>query len=116
KLFLGQGCSSLFTYCTQVLHLSEHAAYNRIEAVRASHRFPVILEQLAAGKVTLTTICLLAPVLTAENYEHLLAEACHKSRREVEHLIAMTRPKPDVPTVVRRLPAPTSQDAPGNPL
>jgi hypothetical protein len=27
RLYLGQGCSSLFTYCTQVLHLSEHAAY-----------------------------------------------------------------------------------------
>ena len=27
RLYLGEGCSSLFTYCTQVLHLSEHAAY-----------------------------------------------------------------------------------------
>jgi hypothetical protein len=25
KLYLAEGCSSLFTYCTQVLHLSEHA-------------------------------------------------------------------------------------------
>jgi len=24
-LYLGQGCSSMFTYCTQVLRLSEHA-------------------------------------------------------------------------------------------
>jgi len=32
RLYLGQGCSSLFSYCTQVLHLSEHAAYHRIEA------------------------------------------------------------------------------------
>jgi hypothetical protein len=35
RLYLGEGCSSLFTYCTQVLHLSEHAAYSRIEAARA---------------------------------------------------------------------------------
>jgi hypothetical protein len=26
RLYLGQGCSSLFTYCTLVLHLSEHGA------------------------------------------------------------------------------------------
>jgi hypothetical protein len=26
RLYLGEGCSSLFTYCTEVLHLSEHAA------------------------------------------------------------------------------------------
>ena len=32
----GEGCSSLFTYCTRVLHLSEHAAYGRIEAARAA--------------------------------------------------------------------------------
>lgn len=27
KLYLGEGCRSLFTYCTEVLHFSEHAAY-----------------------------------------------------------------------------------------
>ena len=94
-----------------MLHLSEHAAYGRIEAVRAVHRFPVVLEHLANGAVTLTTICLLAPLLTAENHEDLLAAARHKSRREVEHLVAMTRPKPDVPPVVRKLPSPRPQDA-----
>jgi hypothetical protein len=31
RLYLSEGCSSLFTYCTQVLHLSEHAALGRIE-------------------------------------------------------------------------------------
>jgi hypothetical protein len=28
RLYLGAGCSSLFTYCTQLLYLSEHAAYH----------------------------------------------------------------------------------------
>ena len=36
RLYLAQGCSSLFTYSTRVLHLSEHAAYGRIEAARAA--------------------------------------------------------------------------------
>jgi hypothetical protein len=44
RLYLGEGYSSLFTFCTQRLHLSEHAAYGRIEAARAARRFPVILE------------------------------------------------------------------------
>jgi hypothetical protein len=56
--------------------------------------------------VTLTTICLLAPLLTAENHATLLEAACHKSRRDVEQLVAMTRPKADVPAVVRKLPSP----------
>jgi hypothetical protein len=111
KLFLGEGYPSLFNYCTQVLHLSEHAAYGRIEAVRAAHRFPVVLNHLADGAVTLTTICLLAPLLTAENHDALLEAARHKSRREVEHLVALTRPKADVPAVVRKLPSPRPPDA-----
>lgn len=116
KLFLGQGCSSLFTYCTQVLHLSEHAAYSRIEAARAARRFPVLLGHLAEGAVTLTAVCLLAPVLTLENYEALLAAARHKSKRDVEHLVAMTRPQADVSTYVRKLPTPKPQDVPVGPM
>jgi hypothetical protein len=55
KLYLAEGCSSLFVYCTRVLHLSEHAAYARIEAARAAWRFPMILEFLVDGSITLTT-------------------------------------------------------------
>ena len=40
KLYLGEGYSSLFGYCTQALHLSEHAAYSRIEAARTARRVP----------------------------------------------------------------------------
>jgi hypothetical protein len=32
KLYLGQGCASLFTFCTEILQLSEH------ETVLADHR------------------------------------------------------------------------------
>src|ERR671918_384338 len=61
RLYLGAGCSSLFTYCTQVLHLSEHAAYHRIEAARAARRFPVILDRHAEGSIHLTAVPPLAP-------------------------------------------------------
>ena len=36
RLYLREGCSSLFAYCTDVLRLSELAAYHRIEAARAA--------------------------------------------------------------------------------
>lgn len=107
KLYLGEGCASLFTYCTQVLHLSEHAAYGRIEAARAARRFPAIVGLLADGAITLTTVTLVGPHLTEENHRSLLEAARHQSRREVEHLVARLRPKPDVPTSIRKLPAPT---------
>jgi hypothetical protein len=106
RLYLGQGCSSLYTYCTRVLHLSEHAAYGRIQAARAVRRYPVILELLTAGSVNLTTLCLVARRLTAENHRRVLTEASGKSKREVEKLVAALRPQPPVPSVIRKLPSP----------
>ena len=111
RLYLGQGCSSLFTYCTQFLRLSEHAAYGRIEAARIARRFPVVLELLASGSVTLTAVGLLAPHLSPENHRELLESARHKSKREVEHLVASLRPLPPVPSTVRKLPSPKPPDA-----
>jgi hypothetical protein len=39
SLYAAQGCGSLFTYCTQVLRLSEDATCNRIAAARACRGF-----------------------------------------------------------------------------
>ncbi len=104
RAYLAEGCASLFTYCTQVLHLSEHAAYGRIEAARAVRRFPIILERLGEGSVTLTTVGLLAAHLTPENHRDLLDMARHTSKRQVEALVARLRPQPPVPSSIRRLP------------
>lgn len=115
RLYLAEGCSSLFTYCTQVLLLSEHAAYGRIEAARAARRFPVILGRLEEGAVTLTTVGLLAAHLTEENHRELLDAACHRSKRQVEELVARLRPQPPVPSCVRRLPVPRPSSALASP-
>jgi hypothetical protein len=106
RLYLGEGYPSLFTFCTQRLHLSEHAAYGRIEAARAARRFPIILDLLTDGSITLTTVCLVTSHLTPDNCREVLEKACHKSKREVERLIAAIRPMPAVPSLVRRLPHP----------
>src|SRR5256885_202607 len=97
-LFLAQGYGSLFSYCTQALRLSEDAACNRIEAARACRRFPQILELLASGSLTLTSVRLLAPHLTPENHESVLQKARHRTRREIEALVAELAPRPDRPT------------------
>ncbi len=118
RLYLGEGCSSLFTYCTQVLHFSEHAAYHRIETARAARYFPLILELIADGSVTTTSVALLRPHLTLNNHATLLAAARHKTKREVEHQIASLRPKPDAAPLVRRLPEsrPATADDADTPL
>lgn len=112
RLYLGAGCPSLFIYCTQVLLLSENAAYGRIAAARCARKFPEILEWLADGSLTLTAVSLLAPVMTFRNGRALLDRARHKSRREVEHIVAELHPKPDVATVVRKTPVPPASAQP----
>ena len=121
RLYLGEGCASMFVYCTQVLHLSEGGAYNRIEAARAARTYPLILELFEQSAITLTAIRLLAPHLTAENHRAVLASARHKSKREVEALVVSLQPKPDAPVIVRKLPAarptaPRLVACPGTPL
>src|SRR5438552_8437498 len=103
-LYAAQGFGSLFRYCTQVLRLSEDATCNRIEAARACRDFPVILEALATGAMSLTSVWILRPHLTRENHEAVLARASGRSRREIEALVAELAPRPDVPSSVRRLP------------
>jgi len=110
QLHLSQGYSSLFAYCTQALHLSEAATYSRITAARAARRFPVILALLADGAITLTTITLLAADLTDENHEALLEAARHKSKDDVQKLVAALHPQPDIASSVRKLPSPRHRE------
>jgi hypothetical protein len=95
-------------YCVEKLRLSGDAAYNRIEVARASRRFPLILEMLAAGDIHVTAARLLAPHLTDANHRSVLESAKGKSRREVEQIVARLSPQPDVPTSIRKLPAPAA--------
>ncbi len=118
RLYLGQGYSSLFVWCTAALHLSEPAAYRRIAAARAARRCPRIFALLADGDLTLTAIALLAAHLTDENHEALLEAARHASKRDVERLVAALVPQPAIPSTLRRLPSspPSSvrRDAPAS--
>ena len=113
RLYLGAGFSSLFTYCTAVLGLSESETYNRIEAARAARRFPSVLDRLADGALNLTTLRLIARHITAANHEQLMAAASGRTKREVEMLVARRFPRADVASSVRKLPARTAAEPVG---
>src|SRR5262245_57710986 len=108
KLYRELGYGSLFSYCTDALRLSEHATFNRIEAARLCRSFPVVLDLLEEGAVNLSTLRLLAPHLTPENHQQLLADVSGRRKREVEAIVAGLAPRPDVPASVRKLPAPSA--------
>lgn len=103
---------SMFAYCTNVLHLSEHEAYARITAARASRRHPALLSMLEDGRLHLSGIGKLVPHLTDANAEELLARAAYRTKSEIEELVAAVAPRPDVAPVVRKLPGAMSELGP----
>jgi hypothetical protein len=110
-VYAAQGIGSLFSYCTQALRLSEDAACNQIEAARGCRRFPVILDLLASGAMTLTSVRLLGRHLTPENHQAVLAKARGRSRQQIEALVAELAPRPDVLSSVRKLPTFTAMSS-----
>jgi hypothetical protein len=111
RLYLRESCSSLFVYCTHVLHLSEGSAYNRIETARAALRYPKVLEALERGDLTLTAVRLLAPHLTPANHGEVLAAAQYRSKQGIQELIAALNPRPAAATIIRRIvPQPSKGD------
>lgn len=116
RLYLGRACSSMFAYATEVLHLSEHEAYLRITAARASRQHPMLLTMLAEGRLHLSGMAKLAPLLTEANREEVLARAAGKSKREIEELIAELSPRPDVPPAIRKIPDRPAPTPPVEPL
>ncbi len=112
RLFAGQGSPSMFQYCIDVLNLSEGEAYRRIAAARLSRKYPVILTMLEDGRLHLCGIGVLSKHLSDANYEDVLARATHKSKRELEKLVAELAPKPDVPPTIRKRPQRKAKAAP----
>jgi hypothetical protein len=111
SLYAAKGYSSLFAYCREALRLSEDVAFDRIDVARACRKFPEILDRLASGELNLTNARLVAPHLTPENCQDVLARATGKRRREIDVLVAELDPKPDAPTLIRRLPTPETLTA-----
>src|SRR5262249_37243651 len=71
-----------------------------------------VLDVVREGRIHLTGLRLLAPHVTAENLDAVLASAAGKSKRAIEELVATLAPKPPVPPSIRKLPerAPASAD------
>jgi hypothetical protein len=100
---------SLFDYARRELGLAEEEAYSRTTAARCVGRFPHVLELMESGALHLTSVRLLAGHLTSENHRDVLDQACGKTKREIEVMVAALAPRPDVQTTIRRLPATSSE-------
>jgi hypothetical protein len=107
RLYAAAGYPSMFAWCVADLHLSEDEAFRRIRAARVAREFPAVFTLLADGRLHLSAVGMLAPCLTRENVEELLAAATHQSKAAIERLLAGRFPQPDLPVRIEALdPAP----------
>ena len=98
------GYHSLFDYCVRRFNLSEGSVYRRTQVAGVCRRFPAILEAISQGRLHLTGASLIAPHLTVENAERLIADAQGKTKREVENLLVALAPKEPFEPSIRRQP------------
>ena len=101
RLYAPAGYPSMFAYCVGELRMSEDAAFKRIRAARMARQFPAIFAAVVEGRLTLSAVVLLAPHLTPANADELLTAATHKSKFQIETLLAERFPQLDLPTLVQ---------------
>jgi 5-methylcytosine-specific restriction endonuclease McrA len=112
RLYAREGTPSMFAYCTERLHLSEPETGLRLHVARACRRHPMLLEMLRDGRLHLSGIATLAPHLTPANRKAVLKRAVHRSKRRIEEIVAELSPRPQAPTLVRKVPVPRGGDGP----
>jgi hypothetical protein len=103
KLYLPAGYPTMFAYCVGELGFSEDATFKRTQAARAARKFPALFDAVAAGRLHLSAVVLLAPHLRPENAAELIAGAARKTKLQIECLLAERFPKPDLPTRVQAI-------------
>jgi hypothetical protein len=100
------GYGSLWQFCLRELCLREGAAGRRIGAMRVLREFPELEAPLRDGRLSLTTVVTLRPVLTDENLDEVVARAAFKTDEETKHLVATLMPQPAPKEGIRKLPEP----------
>ena len=118
RLHLKRGYGSLFDYCVEHLGFSAPAAGRRIQSARCVRKYRVIHGMLERNEINLTTLSMVAGILTKENGHELLSRIGNKSKREVEAIKAEytgpvlihDRMRSVCVTVPERIPVPDLKD------
>jgi hypothetical protein len=113
QLFVSASYPSMYLYCLRELHMSEGTAFKRIRAARAARQFPAIYPALADGRLHLSAVVLLAPHLSPDTADELLAAAEYKTKAEIELLMAHRFPQPDLSTWVGAVDQPVARPVEG---
>jgi 5-methylcytosine-specific restriction endonuclease McrA len=120
RLHLGLGYPSMFEYCLRHLGYSSSAASRRIHSARCIRDYPEVYGLLEKNEVNLSSVSLVAPILTQENKDDLVRRIRNRSQKEVEAIVADYRPPVSLRDRARpvcvAVSGPRANSAPGLPL
>ena len=105
KAALELGYKSTFHYCVERLHLSEGSVASRIHVANVSIRFPQLLLALAENRMSLTVAGLLAPHVSEDNVDTLVADCAGMTKKAALEYLVRLAPKPVFEPSVRKRPA-----------
>ncbi|MDB4943118.1 MAG: hypothetical protein JWP97_2652 [Labilithrix sp.] len=103
RLELRTAYTSIYDFCRRFLLMSESGSFRRSVAVKMVRRHPELLDHLAEGHLTLSSMVMLDGLLTAENAASLVALVAGKTTSEVKALLVERAPRPAVPTRLERV-------------
>ncbi len=101
SIFLKEGYSSLFDYCTRRWHYSPPKAGRFIAAARCMKNFPDVRDLLARRKITLCGVSRIAGILTSKNSDKILQEVSGKRFVEIEKIVASLKIAPKTRESIR---------------
>ena len=99
---------SMYQFCLGELKYSEDAACRRIAAARLARRYPMIFAAIAEGRHNLSTVLVLEHHLLPDTARELIEASAGMTKSDVALLLAERFPRPDLPTLIQPIPAPTS--------
>ena len=93
QLYRQAGYSYMADFLEIEWKMSRDEAYKRIHAAKSALEYPLILEMLSDGRLHLTGVNFLAPHLTPANAAELLLAAPHRTKAEIEQMLAERFPR-----------------------
>jgi len=109
KLYLHLGYPSLFAYLVEGLCLSEACACNFINVARKAIEVPALKEAVATGRIGVSKLRKLCPVITTKNQDEWLSKANNLNSRDLERAVAEQSPEPSRKEHIQSLSQKTSR-------
>jgi hypothetical protein len=94
RLYESFGYTTMLDYCVRHLHMDDDEVEEQIEVARVALVYPVLFEAIADGRLHTAAVRLIAPHLTAENVDELIAAMTRRQEGEIKAMLKEWFPEP----------------------